>query len=63
MLRIVSTKIATRTTTVLGVESAVDQGSVPAQVVATSVSRIRNVIQINIVAGRQTQLRLRPGSA
>ena len=46
----------------LGVESAVDQGSVPAQVVATSVSRIRNVIQINIVAGRQTQLRLRPGA-
>ena len=36
----------------LGVENAVGRGSVPAQVVATSVSRIQSVIQINIVARR-----------
>ena len=59
-LRIVLTKLATQTTTVLGMESVADRESVLTQVVATSVSRIRNVVQINIVAGRQTQLR--PGA-
>ena len=60
VLRIVLTKLATRTTTVLGMESVADRESVLTQVVATSVSRIQSVVQINIVAGRQTQLR--PGA-
>jgi hypothetical protein len=55
VLRIVLTKLATRTTTVLGMESVADRESVLTQVVATSVSRIQSVVQINIVAGRQTQ--------
>jgi copper(I)-binding protein len=41
-------------------ESVADRESVLTQVVATSVSRIQSVVQINIVAGRQTQLR--PGA-